>query len=371
MINQLKKMGSVFLVLVLSIVFTSEVKAAEVCEKHQDYYFFIEINAVETWDTYLSGGSVWERSHKTYFPALPKDRIDFKESRICLKRDDSDNLSCDGYEGPIWTLEQFYTAYELAANSTDVRTFTISGTDSETSSKVYTTTGSDGTVIRYYTHGKWYAIDGSELIEGGESVDLSSSSVDAMSKASLLPHITEITMAFSETDNNSYQSLSGRVDRTIDASHNNNSSVVPFSVVWTVENVPTDSILAPSLYYVEYDTCSEKYNATIDYYYEGTTDRVEFDNNEPNPWTQTGLEDGYSTSVTSPSKEGCTPDQSRVDFTIQGADYHGVVYYTCEVEEVPDNPPTGDTVIGAVIVIGIVALGYVLLYYTNRVKEEK
>lgn len=373
---------SLFSVLsVFGFALATPVNADQQCH-YKDYYFFNEINKKTLIDDKKSAmedeKTDWFRQHKTYFP-IAKDLSNFTSQRICLRKDDSDNISCKDFGGTIWNLDEFYNAYKLAATEGENVDYTIYPDDVETktsSSKVKIVKDEANEITRYLTHGKWYKVDANdEETEGGDGVNLGQSKVSDMINASLLPSTIDFSSNFDNTPGNKIRehgSIQIKIKRYINIKTNtiNNAALAnPFSVVWHPNEDAQASILAPALYYVEYDASCEKYQATIDYFYAGTTDRVEFKNDEANPYVETGLDNGYSKEVKSPELKGCTSSKD-VTIKIDGEDFYDVVYYSCDLKE---PPKTGDALIYVAWVVGLGALGYASYYlYKNRKpKEEK
>lgn len=362
-----RKNYGLFSLLAICLMF-SGVKAEEKMCYYYDYYFFIEINTNSIYQNRIAGGANWDRHHGTYFPALEDKnaRVAEEEMRICIRRDENDDVSCSGLpDEQVITLRQFYEVYHDVATSDNIVTFDIPESSSKTtSSRIYEEINGDS-IYRFFSHGKWFEIEGSGAIEEGSdgAVDLSDSQIDAMVKASALPHFVQFSSSY--TDDYYYMSIR----RIINADQNGNADVEPFDIVWHAGESAQSSVLSPALYLRTYKLpCEEKFNAVIDYYYEGTTERVEFDNNEANPWNKKDLEDGYSENVVSPTKKDCTPDKNSVNVKINGADFHDVVYYSCKEVE---NPKTGTTFIIAASVIGAAAIAGSIIYYYKKVKKKE
>lgn len=382
--NKKNRIRIVSLFSVLSVVgfaLTTPVNADQQCH-YKDYYFFNEINTVTEINKHESDmtGAGWVRKHATYFP-IATDYKNFNSGRICLRRDDNDTVACENFSGTIWNLDEFYNAYKLAATEGKSVDYTIypTGEGTKTStSRVKIVKDEANEITRYLTHGRWYEINAdNKEIEGGDGVNLGQSKVSDMIDASLLP----ITAEFSSNFNSDSIITNGSIKITLDRNvikvipkENTeekpfNNEIKSFSTVWHPGEAPRDSILTPALYYVEYDASCEKYQATIDYFYAGTTDRVEFKNDEANPYVETGLDNGYSKEVKSPELKGCTSSKD-VTIKIDGEDFYDVVYYSCDLKE---PPKTGDALIYVAWVVGLGALGYASYYlYKNRKpKEEK
>lgn len=366
----LKRISLLSFALITTILSVAPVEAEELCTTNKNYYFFIEINyAGSNYRDKISQESGWKRNHRTYFPALEVDKNEIiKEGIICLKRNDDDTESCTSDIDSIdtITLAEYYRLYLEALNNGQSVSYKIDNTEETTKSKVYKTTLSGDIVNNYFTHGKWYAVDPAEdEITGGNGVDLSMINVEDMVNATLLPDLLEITNAH----NSSFESLSSTIRRTI-KNNKGNDSISTFDVAWSPGGTAQASILSPALYYIEYKVCetiTPKYNATINYYYEGTKDRVEFKDDEPNPYLEGGLEDGTTKDIESPALKGCTVDKDKVTIKIEGKDFEENVYYNCDVKE---NTKTGSALIIAAWIIGIGALGYSVYYFTKLKKEQ-
>lgn len=348
---------------------------------YNNYYFFISIDSSNIgYNLQDSSGNYYmQMSNRTHFPALPITDIEKASNakEICLERKSGDG-TCGDWNGETWSLEEFYTAYRSAASSNKTVNYQIydstGASDGYSSSKIYT--NRSGNIInQYYTHGKWYKglsdANGNWTYneEGGRGVDLSTTDVSVMSNASILPtNETGITMSFVNAFQNNKESFDAIITRTIYKDQKGNDSVVPFSDASL--NV-SNSVLSPALSVVSYTAeCPDDamYNVTIDYYYKGTKDRVKFDNNESNPFTMIAT-NGATGTITSPTKEGCTPDQDKVSYKVDGQDFKGVVYYTCSSSDIDENVQTGEIFIGAVVVIAIGSLAYVIIYNKKRKKE--
>lgn len=378
--------GVLFLLMVVCISFTCKVKAESVCNTYQNYYFFIEANKESYYNKVKNGEAVWKVNHRTYFPLqtslieASKAENNLNRSRVCLKRDENDDVSCSGYSGPVMTLEKFYTLYLQVVNSSENIEISIPGSDTKTSSNVLIS-NNDGKIVSYYTHGKWFKVESNgDVVDGGVGVDLSKSQISALVSASALPNSessTSISMDFEESLNNNYNSVVANISRDLDLNSSNNSSIELISIVWPCSSgqsctqEPINSVISPALYYVEFEGCEEQYKAVIDYYYEGTNERVKFDNDEPNPWSKTGLKNGDSDNVSSPSKSGCTPSKENVDFTIKDSDFNYVVYYTCKSSETIENPKTGSMPIIVAVIVGLIAIvTFVVFAYKNKIVKK-
>lgn len=307
------------------------------CTVYTNRYFFIEINSNDIYEIRVADGAVWDRHHGTYFPALGASTA-LNERDICLKRNADDTTTCASFDSSDqMTLEDFYISYQKVATEGTEVTFSIPDGSGTTTAKVYEYTGAEfsgkKSVFRDFTHGSWFNTSDEGVVGeiNDESVDLSSSQIEAMVNASALPHYIQ----FSSSNESEFFYMTIR--RQIEAAQNGNDSVTPFDVIWREGGNAVSSIVSPALYVITYEVCEEipvpvKYNATIDYFYAGTEKRVEFGDDVANPWTKSDLEDNYTETVTSPSLENCTFDKEQVEVKIEGKDFYDVVYYTCEEE---------------------------------------
>lgn len=393
-------------------------KAEKICTTHKNYYLYLLIDDepgfVNT--VYKSEGNVKNQYNSAYFPGLPKNadaaagnKSGIIYGRICLSKDgvaDGENLQC--VNGITWTLEDYYRIRGEAIKSVNRETFT-DDQGNQLSCRVYEKNSEDengNKVIEHYYGGtKWFKCEDeacANQTEGGSGSNTSSLSLETLVKGSYLPSQTQITFQPA----NSSKAI---ITRTIDAKkdfldyltydddgnlktddegnliiNNNSKKVVPFQLAWNAGEAVKTSLLAPAVYYVEYQTCQDEYTATINYYYykdgKTTTDKVEFDNNEANPYVKTGLTTGSKDSYKSPEKKGCTIVDTKgnkydtdkvVNYEIKDEDFTKNVYYYCPAEEeVETNSKTGDALIYFAWAIGLGAIGYSVYYFKKLKKEE-
>lgn len=390
-----KKISLIGLTLFTTILSSSIVKAEESCITYDNYYFFNEINELKSVQNYLNnksgletqnlseinGTNTWERSHAAYFPVIsgdakpPKNNESVISRRVCLSK----NGKNDGNEAECvnntWTLENFYDKELFLSQDPTVKKFIIDDTYGSTSyiSRSEEKTDEDGekVITTYYKHGRWFIVDnnGNIISEGGSGVNYINIEREKLVKGSFLPSLTSISL---NVLNARTESAKGIINRTIEQEDIN--GVEAFDIAWKSGEEAKASVLTPGLYQVKYRLCKEvedtpKYKATINYYYEGTTNRVEFKNDEPNPYQEENLEDGTTKDVKSPELKGCTVDKDNVTIKIEGKDFEENVYYNCEVEKT-ENPKTGSALIIIAWIIGLASLGYSVYYFIKLKKEE-
>ena len=337
------------------------------------YYYFVEIDSYEMYQNETDEGEELLNASSYYFPSFKVDNAtNFTAERVCVKRDENDTTSCADFSASNTVdLDWFYNNYFLAVNEGEDVTFD-SVTSGEMTVKRYSGFGGcgmfEGTQMCDELEGFSYGVKPSgipiffdDLLDRSRKADMIS--------ASVLPHSVDITHLTNE--NSTFVSF----DYQVSATENGNDGVVPIDAVW--EDGEKASVLYPVLYRVTYSTTTEvetpvdpssTYDATIDYFYEGTTERVEFDDEEDNPWKKTDLEDKYTETVTSPSKKNCTPDKEKVNVSINGKDFYDVVYYACEEVE---NPVTGTAFIIVATVVGAGAITGAAVYYNKKVKKKE
>ena len=339
------------------------------------YYYFVEIDSYEMYQNETDEGEELLNASSYYFPSFKVDNAtNFTAERVCVKRDENDTTSCADFdESDIVDLDWFYNAYFTTINQGEDVIFVDVSYESHTV-KQYSIPGGCGPINNQET-----CVYSDRLSAGAFGrvgfdeafIDLSDQSkMQAMIDASILPYYFEDTYVSNADDGYSSLIINYFTKPTLYG----NDSVVPIDVVWEDSGETVSFVLSPILYRVTYSTTtqvetpvdpSSTYDATIDYFYEGTTERVEFD---VNPWKKTGLEDQYKETVTSPTKKHCTPDKEEVEVVIDGEDFHETVYYTCEDVE---NPETGTAFIIAVGVIGVAAIAGAILYYNKNVKKKE
>lgn len=351
-----KKIGILGTVLMTSFAMNLYVQAEEKCETHENYYFLSEIYNLDNLNTKLEEENPYNRSHGTYFPALPDNYKDgtVKTGKVCLYSGDYN----DGDQTCVEkiTLDDYFKIYkrilDVASGSKQVE-FEVP-TDKKKTVSTYLEDGN----TTYYIHGVWFEMDssGNPMAELEGNVRVNHIDTDVLVKNSMLPS----TQVSATVDENPY--IRFNVVRTINKT--NVAGMTGFDLKWHEEDTEERStVLTPALYKIEYSVCGEKFEAKIDYVDEKTGDPVADSHFEDN------LEDGYTNKVTSPDVEGCVikyEDEKEVTVNIDGDNFYKKVLYVCEVE---DNEKTGDVLIIAAWIVGIAALGYSVYYFTKLKKE--
>lgn len=407
--KEIKKIGLLGIAS-LSLLLPSIVKAEKVCITHKNYYFFTEIyrgsteknadgsfkdntndNFLNTINS-LSPTDKHSTNRKTYFPTVPTNaeasegNSQIKRGRICLAK--TETSTPDGPEtecnGNTMTLEEYYDLRAKLIGKGEEKSLKIG--NETTTYTVYEEKG-DNVVNDYFWHGRWFKLndDNDVIAEGGAGVDINSIEISKLVDGTFLPENTNI-------DFNLFKTGEVNIKRDIykkDVFKDDGTPLVtPFKVAWKASEEAKNSLLAPALYYIEYNICEDKYNATINYYYykDGKTeDRVKNDDgNEVPAHTEKELAPGYTNPVNSPKISGCTivdengkpyDEDKVVKITIDKTnpkDFNKNVYYYCKVEEEPTtNGKTGDALIYIAWAIGIGALGYSAYYFMNSNKEKK
>lgn len=403
--KEIKRIGILGIVF-LSMLLPTIVKAEKVCITHKNYYFFSEIygasigtddNGQNTYNGFLntinslSSTDKHSTNRSTYFPTVPENATapegnsQIIKSRICLKKTYEDgSFIIDGKEaecanGNTMTLEEYY---RLRSNviSKGIKK-SLDTEKGESSYTIYEEKKEDA-IYDYLWHGRWFRLDGDndDIDEGGASVDFNSVAINNLTSGSFLPENTDIGFDLFKT---------GRVTikRDIfkkDIFNDDNLLVTPFKVAWKANGTEKNSLLAPALYYIEYDICGDKYNATINYYYYDTTDRVKNDDGKEVPaHTEKELDPGYTKSVNSPKISGCKivdengdpyDEDKVVEVSIDKTNpknFTKNVYYICPGEKEGEELPTGDALIYIAWIIGLGAIGYSVYYFVNLKKENK
>jgi len=156
--------------------------------------------------------------------------------------------------------------------------------------------------------------------------------------------------------------------------NSSSTKLKPFDLQWNANESVKTSLLAPAVYYVEYQICEDAYNADIEYFVkesDGTlTPAKEYDKEIVN-YSKSELDDGYTEPVNTPKLSGCTADKAKVEVKIEGKDFYDKVIYTCKAnQEIDNNNKTGDALIYLAWIIGLGAIGYSVYYFKKLKKEE-
>lgn len=320
-------------------------KPKQSCTEYTNYYFFNALNK----KSYFNDKTTETSRTGIKYKALPKNAVNKKGNKVCLRNDsgnDKDyNKDCID---DSWTLDKFYGEKKANLNENGCE----EGCDA-------------GNNTTYYGGGQWYTIN-----DDGSTSDLNSGqnhttiSVETLKEGTVQPE-TEIKR--SEVDNKDEDEFQITRTYTIDGTKVNGNDKT-FSYTWSKDTTPSDTVLAPALYKVTYDICTDvKYKAEIDYINKDTKEEVH------EPYKKDDLSNGDKDSVDSPKVDGCTlvdKNDSTVDYTIDNTDYQKTVYYTCKAESPAVNPKTGNALIFVAWVVGLGSLGYSIYWFKKNKKEE-
>lgn len=318
-----KRIGLLGLSTLAAFTITANVKAEEQCTEYTNYYFFSEINDFEAIKSNVqAGGDEWFRSHRTFFQGLPSSAKDVQQERVCLDK----NGTKDGTCSVVWTLTDYYNRYkQIVSNGSRVDINTPKGSDNNTVLNADNTT-------KYYKHGYWYEVQNGTIGNTGTApTNIEEVALASLINGSFFPTSTNISFSFDDPSG----ATIATVDRTIKSA--NYTGVTAFQTTGFNQGV-----LTPTIYKVTYkDDCHEetpKYKAIINYYYwdmqndKPTTNKVDFKNDSnPNPYTESNLENGYTKNVTSPeaANASCKPVENSVKIEINDADFTHDVFYKC------------------------------------------
>ncbi len=327
----------VILLLIGILLLTPKVAFAEgeTCE-YTNYYFFAEINTstgVQQGITAANDG-VWKRSHYTYFPGLPDGAtIDQEKSKkVCLSKGNNVVDTSNGCEDEGLTLTAYYDKFEKLINKGRKKT----SFDTPSGSTFYVEYDVSKTE-KHFMHGAWTSQRGGTIDNTGDGyvnfsigTDGSVLEPSTIAGGSFLPD-TLITFS----DLIGYNAFEAHIER--DITQEKLEQATPYNSKWG-----NNTTLTPALYKIVYTMncpAEPKYNARIDYYYKGTTDKVEFKDSSKNPYTESDLQKGYGegsnkVTITSPEakNESCKPLTPSVDIVISSTnpeDFHEVVEYEC------------------------------------------
>lgn len=341
-----KKVGLLSISALAAFSLAVPAKAEQSCTEYTNYYFFGEINYKNDFknigDEPITTG--------VKFKALPSNATKIKEGKICLKND-KDN--CDVFN-ETWTLEQFYNEVKGRVKYNECENG-CPQTDKDN--------------VTYFGGASWYTVeDDGNKESGGSGQNYNSHSTDELIKGTIQPPTT-ITRTKVENSNQDEFLIKRKHtvvdnDGTLTIDGNSES----FNHKWSDTGAASPTVLAPALYKVTYDICTDvKYKAEIEYINKDTKKQVH------DPYKKDDLSNGDKDSVDSPKIDGCTlvnNDDSTVDYTIDNADYQKTVYYTCKAESPAVNPKTGNALIFVAWVVGLSSLGYSVYWFKKNKKEE-
>lgn len=313
-------------------------KPKQSCTEYTNYYFFNALNK----KSYFNDKTTITDKTGIKYKALPKNAVNKKGNKVCLGDDNEDCID------DSWTLDKFYSQKEANLNENGCE----EGCDA-------------GNNTTYYGGGQWYTINDDGSTSGlNNGQNYTAIDVETLKQGTVQPK-TEIERY--EVDNKDEDEFQITRTYTIDGAKVNGNDKT-FSYTWSKDTTPSDTVLAPALYKVTYDICTDvKYKAEIEYINKDTEKQVH------DPYKKDDLSNGDKDSVDSPKIDGCTlvdKNDSTVDYEIDNDDYHYIVYYTCKAESPAVNPKTGNALIFVAWVVGLGSLGYSIYWFKKNKKEE-
>lgn len=364
-----KKIGLLSISLLITLSLSTKVQADEDKEckdvEYTNYYFLSGIYTEDDLNTIINDGK--KQYHGTFFPALPDNKKNSVEKKVCLSEDEEDTL-CIKEE---FDLDDFYTKYKAILKSGEEKNFKIkykdkNGKEQESTSKTIKLTEGP---ITYYLHDKWYVTDENKNIVSDTSSKIQRyNTIDnaELIKGALIPKTTSIEPLAAGTS-----AIMLNVGREIVSEDKAGKSGIDMQDYYK----DGKTYLSPALYKITYEVeeCTskepekpkeKKYTATIKYLYKDTKKQAS------EPYSEKELDDGYTKEVTSPKVENCTPDKEKVNVKIEGKNFEEVVYYTCTEEEVEESPDTGNILIFIAWTVGLGALGYSIYWFEKNKQEE-
>lgn len=341
-----KKVGLLSISALAAFSLVVPAKAEQSCTEYTNYYFFGEINYKNDFknigDEPITTG--------VKFKALPSNATKIKEGKICIGNDKD---KCDVFN-ETWKLEQFYDEVKGRVKYNECENG-CPQTDKDN--------------VTYFGGASWYTVeDDGNKESGGSGQNYNSHSTDELIKGTIQPP-TKITRTKVENSNQDEFLITRKhtvVDK--DGTLTIDGNPESFDHKWSDTGDASPTVLAPALYKVTYDICTDaKYKAEIEYINKETEKQVH------DPYKKDDLSNGDKDSVDSPKIDGCTlvnNDDSTVDYEIDNDDYHYIVYYTCKVESPAVNPKTGNALIFVAWVVGLSSLGYSVYWFKKNKKEE-
>lgn len=337
-----KKVGLLSISALAALSLAVPVKAEQSCTEYTNYYFFSEINH----KSFFKGMEDKKITTGVKFKTLPSNASNIKEGKICLGEEND----CDVFD-ETWELKKFYNEVKDKANEC--------GDGCQVADNV-----------TYFGGASWYTVKEDGTTEdGGSGQNYNAHSTEELIKGTIQPPTTITRTKLENSDKDEFlitrkHTVKTNDDDTFTIDGNSGS----FDHKWSETEDADPTVLAPALYKVTYDICTDvKYKSEIDYINKDTNKEVH------DPYKKEDLSNGYKDSVESPKIDGCTlvdDADSKVDYQIDNADYKKIVYYTCKVESPAVNPKTGNALIFVAWVVGLGSLGYSIYWFKKNKKEE-
>lgn len=376
--NKTKKIMLFTTIFLTIISFNIKAKAEQICKLYRDYDLFAEVTGSSSYNEAMSQNNMYYVFTETQTPAgLSKEADLINEYQVEIIKS---GTSTD----KKWTLVDYYNHLYNIYNSGERQVLTTPTGD--TNILVYTTTegeteNGEPIVVRYIKHGKWNT-EGKEENEKGFTLEsLFKSSIDVLVNASVIPTGNLTKLEGTGTKIKSVKSgdfYNIQIERKILPSDIEGLEFVNATLIdgETQDILTADVLIAPAVYYREYEYCEEiegkeeTYKAQIDYVYiDGSEAAASYTEKEISV-----NEKSYTNEIASPNIKKCTPDREKVTISIdkdKPADFYEKVVYTCRIDEEPkENEKTGSILIYIVWVIGIAAISYSVYYFIKLNKSQ-
>ncbi len=322
-----------------AVLFKQDVQAAEECKTYTNYYFYADVASETSFNNTMRGNEI---NHSTGFAnIIPDDATRVASGTVTLTRSGSSMTTSS------WSLTNFWDYYNRAFSASNL---------------IYTSGD-----VNYIGHSDWF-VDGGQVSNDHVTFIASSSQLAA---ASILAGLNAPTVYWG-TKGNGEEKLSGVIKRTYNSSSDYGTPDYLYSRDYK-------SYAMPSLYYIQYKTCTtsadptptpSKYKVTKYFKEDGTGKTIR------NPEViGSDYADGATYSTTCPAEidNYKLVSNANVSGTINGADATVECLYKASGsaggENVKDNPGTSDIPIYIVWAIGIGALGYSIYYFNKYYKK--
>lgn len=358
-----KIIKKIFLGLFIIFAYLPLLKADDggVCKKYTNYYYFSEKTGSGDY------GASKTSTNTAYLPLpeIPKkdankdysDAVEIKQ--VCI--DGGSQTGCSE-DDESWTKEEFMERFIPFYTKGDK--LSVKKDDGKDYNYLRISNEKDGNVVSDILHVEWQEESGNVAKYSFYPANKEDIDASKMAASTVASNVTKSSTVV----NKNY--ITFEIKRTF--ASNDNATLMPLAI----ENGENqEGYFDVALYKVTYTSCT--YKATIDYFYENTTERVEFDDeSDPNPYVKEELAADYEGKVESPKAKDrtCEPLDKSVDIKITdengvAKDRNYVVYYKCKTADPPKQEETGDTLILIAWVIAVMAIGYVIYYSVSKKKK--
>lgn len=297
--------GILFMFLLLPMV-KAEEKEGIVCKNYTNYYFFSEMTTERIY------GNNTSSTNTAYFP-LPEMPVENTTviKHVCISGANSYQTNYTSDCAETWSKEKFWTRWVAIDTKNDIG-YVVLSDNTKYGFKRNISTNTSTNIISDIWHDEWVTSSG--VVSSGSYYPTNSTIRNNPTALAGATIASKVTIEGEPVEAKKYIKID--IKRTF--ADKEGATAVELTNGTTTK----DGFFDVTVYKVTYTSCT--YTSQIDYIFEDKTKAAESD-------IKSGLEDGFETSVTSPTIKNCTPNSDKVDIKIDGDNFHKTVVYTCEI----------------------------------------